>query len=189
MGMVSGVLADGSLQDLEIQALSTWLAERENLVSEWPCSAIASWVRSVCADGVIQENERQFLLENLKRLVATDFSQTGAMQADSTVLPIDDSKPVQFVGSVVVHTGRFLYGTRQRCESLSSSLGALPADSVSRKVRLVVIGAQASSGWITESYGRKIMAAVQLRDEGHEIQIVSERHWLETAQQLLGMRG
>lgn len=182
MGLVSGMVADTALHDLEIAFLSTWLAEHPTVTGSWPGSAITSWVREVCADGVVTEQERSYLLGNLQALANTDFSISGSASAEPLQLPIDDSKPLALTGARVVHTGVFLFGTRARCERLSAELGAIPIESVTRATDVLVIGTRVSPSWATESYGRKIMAAMQLMQSGHPIQIVSEQHWYQHAQ-------
>lgn len=182
MGIVTGIVADEALHDLEVQMLSTWLSGHPDVISHWPGCAIAGWVRSVCEDGIVTEEERSSLLKNLLVLAGNDFAQTGSVQPEPTQLPVDDDRAIQFSGSVIAHTGTFLYGTRAKCERLSSALGATPADTITRKTTVLVIGSQVTPTWISESYGRKIMTAVTLRDAGHPIHIVSERHWFGHAQ-------
>lgn len=183
MGIIGGIVADGTLHDRELQFLSTWISQHPESLDTWPGSAVVSWVRTAMADGVIDEAERALILANLQRLVGTDFESTGATAPEPTSLPVDDKDPFDPVGAVVVHTGTFLYGTRPRCERLSSLMGATPAGNVTKSVRLVVIGSMVTGSWVTESFGRKILAAVELQRKGHPLRIVSEAHWLQHAKQ------
>jgi eukaryotic-like serine/threonine-protein kinase len=80
-------------------------------------------------------------------------------------------------GRTVVFTGR---GTMERRElwKRARHARAHPVDRVSRDVDVVVVGGR-SPFWAAGAAGRKILAAVQLRDEGHRIQFVKESRFLQ----------
>jgi hypothetical protein len=42
----------------------------------------------------------------------------------------------------------------------------------------VVIGTKVSGAWVSQTYGRKIQAAVDAKQSGSKIAIVNEEHWL-----------
>lgn len=182
MGMVTGIVADEHLHDREIALLSTWLAEHREIAEQWPGSAIAAHLRLALADGIITEEERAHLLAVLSELAATDFAATGSATAEPMRLPIDDSQPVQWRDAGVVHTGEFMFGTRAQCERLTMALGGMPLDNVTKHTDVLVIGTRVSPHWLHESYGRKIMKAVDLRQRGASISIISEQRWLGMAQ-------
>lgn len=184
MGMVTGIVADAHLHDLEIALLSTWLAEHQEAAAQWPGCVIARQVREVLADGLVTDEERKHLLSVLGDLANTDFAATGSASSEPLNLPIDESREVKWMNAGVVHTGTFLYGTRAQCERLSMSLGAMPLDDVTRRTDVLVIGTRVSPSWRNESYGLKILKAAQLRESGHSIYIVSERYWFSKAQAL-----
>jgi hypothetical protein len=77
-----------------------------------------------------------------------------------------------------VITGRFAYGTRRKVFEVISGLGGLPGDSPpNRDTSYLVIGTFASRDWSNTNYGRKIEHAVELRESGSRISIISEEHW------------
>lgn len=43
---------------------------------------------------------------------------------------------------------------------------------------MLVIGAYATDSWAHSSFGRKIEKALEIREEGSQISIVSELHWV-----------
>jgi hypothetical protein len=56
--------------------------------------------------------------------------------------------------------------------------GGTPSDAApSRDSHYLVIGIFASRDWYNTNYGRKIERAVELRDSGSGIAIISEEHW------------
>lgn len=179
MGIVTGMVADGALNDMEIKMLSTWLASHPEATADFPGSVIARAVQDALEDGVITEAERAHLLKMLTGLASTDFSVTGSVNPEVTSLPIEDCVSIDFKNSMVCFTGEFLYGTRAACERLVLKVGAMCADNVSKKVDILVIGTRVAPDWAHTSFGRKIQRAVELQDAGHAIEIISEKRMME----------
>lgn len=184
-GLVLGMIADGEINDREIQMLSTWLTEHAEVAQAWPGSAIATHVRAVLADGVITAEERSSLLAALQSLTNSDFAETGAVAPEVAGLPYDEVCQILVQDAGLCLTGEFLYGTRASCEKLTEKAGGRVLGNVSKKVRYLVVGTHVSPNWLHESYGRKIQAAMELQATGHPIAVVSERRWMDsmTAQQ------
>ena len=75
-------------------------------------------------------------------------------------------------------TRRFAYGTRRKVSEAILTRGGIPTDSTpTRQTHYLVIGLFASRDWANTNYGRKIERAVELRDLGSGISIISEEHW------------
>lgn len=181
-GIVTGIVADGQLHDMEIQMLSTWLSANRTVTETWPGSAISALVSQVLADGHISEDERQHLLQSLQALVGNDFSQTGSVSTEVAVLPFDQGQIRFAPGQRLCFTGAFLFGTRSACEHLAERAGLETASSVSKKVHALVVGTHISPDWINTSYGLKIVKAMELKEQGHGILILHERDWLGSLQ-------
>lgn len=179
IGIVTGMIADGALNDLEIKMLSTWLRTHPEATADFPGSVIARAVADALEDGVITETERTHLLKMLSDLASTDFSVTGSVSPEVTSLPIEDCVSIDFRDSMVCFTGEFLYGTRAACERLVLKLGAMCSDNVSKKVDILVIGTRVAPDWAHTSFGRKIQRAVDLQENGHAIEIISEKRMME----------
>ena len=179
LGMVEGMIADDDLHEKEVQLLSTWFTENPVATTVWPGNIIAKKLRDVLADGVISSAERLHLLSALAQLTSSNFAETGSVTAEPSTLPIDDCVTVELRNAGVCLTGDFLYGTRAACERLVLRAGAMPMDTVTRKVDILVIGTQASPNWAHMNFGRKIQRAVELQEQGFAIEIISERRLLE----------
>lgn len=52
-------------------------------------------------------------------------------------------------------------------------------NSVSKKVHFLVVSSIGNDQWLHSSYGTKIKKAVELRNSGVPIAIISETHWQE----------
>lgn len=186
LGIVTGIVADSQLHNLEIQLLSTWLTENEYAASVWPGCVIAERVRAVLADGIVTDEERSHLLSTLQGMAACDFAATGSAAAEVIRLPLQDDGDVTLRDTHVCLTGEFIYGTRSNCERLCTHHGALPVASVSNKVLFLIVGTNVSPAWAHTSYGRKIEHALTMRQSGHPIRVISERRWSETITLLAG---
>lgn len=182
LAIVSGLVADDDLHDLEIEFLKVWLAEHQDVAQKWPGSAIGRAVDTVLADGHVSEEERAYLLTTLKELAATDFALTDAAGAERIAVPTDDAIKITLRDAVVCLAGEFLHGTRAACERLVEQAGAWPVRSVSKNVHYLVVGARVSPDWLQTPCGRDIQDAVDLQQAGHGIAIVSERRWIESFQ-------
>lgn len=179
MGIVTGIVSDGELTDKETLFLRTWLTEHDAVAETWPGSAIHRLVTEVLFDGVITPEERTHLLSNLAELVRTDFVHTGSALADGPTLPVNDTVTIDLPEAAVCHTGVFLFGTRAAVERATERAGGQPCENITRKTDVLVIGSRVSPNWLHTTYGRKIMAAKALQDEGTGIEIISEQRWLK----------
>lgn len=182
-GIITGIVADGHLHDMEIQMLSTWISANPEVSQRWPGSAIARHLSEVLADGVITPEERAHLLQTLQQLVGSDFADSGAVDSDVAALPFDDNAATPLKESRICLTGEFVYGTRSACEKLAEKAGSVPVSAVSKKVHYLVVGTNISPQWVNTSYGTKILRAMELKQDGHTIGILRERHWLDLLQQ------
>jgi len=176
IGIASGLIADGELNDREIQFLATWLAENRDLASVWPGEVIYKRVAEVLSDGVIASEERDYLQQCLTDLVGGAFAEDGAVPAEPTSLPLDSNTAVEISSASFCFTGQFLFGTRSACEKAVEHRGGRIA-SVGRKLDYLVIGELSSRDWKYSSFGTKIETAMKLKQEGVPLAIVGEAQW------------
>lgn len=177
IGIASGLIADGELNNKEIQFLSLWLSENQALASTWPGEVIYKRVREVLSDGVITAEERHYLQRSLTELVGGAFSDDGAIAAGATDLPIDQSAVVQIPDFTFCFTGQFLFGTRSACEQTVTQRGGR-VTSLNKKLNFLVVGELSSRDWKYSSFGTKIESAMKLKQEGVPLAIVTEAQWV-----------
>jgi NAD-dependent DNA ligase len=89
------------------------------------------------------------------------------------------SRATSLDGRTIVFTGR---GTMERVRlcRLARRAGAHPSSTVARRVDMLVVGGR-SPVWAAGAAGRKIMAALQLQEDGYDIRIVTEASFLAAA--------
>lgn len=177
IGIAQGLIADDHLADGEIYFLHKWLIANDAVRENPLISTLIVRIDEVLADGVIDEEERADLHSIIARLTASDF-EMGEL-AKSTTLPLTDPAPaVVFEGKRFCCTGTFTFGKRRDCEAAIAERGGVVA-SLTKKTDFMVVGAYATESWKYESFGNKILKAVEMQKKGTPIAIVSEEHWQE----------
>lgn len=88
---------------------------------------------------------------------------------------------MEWTGRMFLFTGTMAYGPRKACEALVVERGGSIAAGVSKKTHYLVIGSIGNEQWLHSSYGTKITKAVEIREVGANIAIVSEAHWQRAA--------
>jgi NAD-dependent DNA ligase len=179
LGLCSGILADGQLVDEEIRFLDTWLADNDDISSTWPGEVIFTRVRDILSDGIITEEEREYLKTTLSDLLGGTLEETGATSGIATRLPVDVIETIVISDKVFCFTGNFLYGTRKACERAILERGGETSSSIRTNLNYLVIGTLVSRDWAHTSHGRKIEKAIDYKNKGRPIQIVSEEQWVQ----------
>jgi len=180
IGLCRGVLADGHVCKAEAQFLADWLSRNAAVAHVYPFNKLIERLRDALADGVLDEEEEAALLHALVGLVGGEAAgEYGSQSASrSSDLPINapPPTPINYLAQFVV-TGTFAFGPRVRVIEEITKRGGTVNTAVSKKVSYLIVGDIGSRDWIHSSYGRKIEKAVQFRDEGCPIALVSEGHW------------
>lgn len=175
LGLAHGIVADGVVTQAEAEFLQKWLAAN-SVVSDNPVVAtLLARVNEMLVDRYLDAEESRELLETLRLFSAGDFELGETLKA--TRLPIDTPQPeLKFEGSRFCFTGTFAFGSRRHCEEAVVARGG-EVGSLVQSTRYLVIGIYATDSWAHSAFGRKIERAVDWRDRGLPISIVSEEHW------------
>lgn len=176
-GLCKGMASDYHLSDQEISYLNWFLSTNAALKSNYPGKHLYSLVQSILSDGVITEDERLSLLEEITAFTGSNISE-GIVDGYSTTSPVDLVEQFYPENSKVCLTGKFLCGTRRQCEADLIKLGCTISDRVTQDLDYLIIGALSSKDWKFQSFGRKIELAIDYRDsKGAPLKILSEEHW------------
>ena len=177
LGIITGIVADGTLHDLEVKMLHTWLTDNKDAANTWPGSSIVAVIEAALEDGSIDAEERAQLLKLLTGLSTNQFADTGSASPEVIALPVDDECIVNLKNARVCLTGEFAHGPRSLCEQLTEQAGAELRNTVNGKTDYLVLGANASPSWAHTSFGRKIQQAIEAQREGCKVKIISEERW------------
>jgi NAD-dependent DNA ligase len=177
LGLVKGVLADGTVSQDEAALLAQWLGTHPDAMDTWPASIIATRLQRIFADGRVTSEEQEDLRELLSDVVG---GRAGIVASDnaSTELPLDRPPPsILFLDRTFVLTGKFAFGPRTACQGTVERAGGKCEGDVTMRTDYLIIGTFGSRDWVHSSYGRKIEKAVQYRTRGKTVFIVGEDHW------------
>jgi NAD-dependent DNA ligase len=181
LGITKGLLADGKIVEEEARYLNHWVAVHPDAITRWPIEVLAPRLRQIFADGMIDEAERADLADLLTSIAGGKAGVIAGEDA-TTALPLDVPPPaIVWAGSVFVFTGKFAFGTRTACEMKVEERGGICEDNITQRTRYLVLGTFGSRDWVQTSFGRKIEAAVKLKDRGFPLAIVNEEHWAHAA--------
>lgn len=85
-------------------------------------------------------------------------------------------------GKVCCLTGDFAYGDKKSVEALIAQNGGTCSSSVTKKTNILIIGELGSAAWSHGSYGTKYVKAKEWQSKGVEIEILTEKEFLERLQ-------
>lgn len=180
IGLSKGITADGKVDQAEAEYLLTWLAQ--NSQSRNPVILnLLTKVSDMLEDGFLDGEESDELLSILHSISGenTEFDEV----AKPSTLPVCTPPPkIIFDNKTFLFTGTCVFGTRKQCQEAIESLGGINAKSVSKGLDYLVIGTYVTDSWAHETYGRKIEKAMEYRDSGVPISIITEEHWLNESQ-------
>ncbi|MEZ9513820.1 BRCT domain-containing protein [Vibrio splendidus] len=179
IGLSKGLIADGEVVHAEAEFLHGWLIQNQH--SEHPIILnLLNRVAEMLEDGILDSEESHELLALLQSL-GGELGEVGEM-AKTTSLPIDHPAPkISFEDCNFLCTGTFAYGKRKDCEEAIENLGGKISKGINKSLNYLVLGTYVSESWAHESYGRKIEKAMLYRDQGQDLIIITEEHWLQQA--------
>lgn len=188
VGLCKGVIADGDVNDAEARFLLDWLDRHPAIARAWPGSELAQALSRVMEEGADQSAAEGELLRVAAAMAgATTFDQPLEVGSGSTALPLDDPPPaVVFPGKVFCFTGRFELAARAAAAEMTEALGGAVVKKPTKKTSYLVIGAAGSRDWLHSTHGLKILRAMELRDQGVPLAIISELVWRAACEQGLG---
>jgi len=177
IGLSKGLIADGVVDQAGAEFLMSWLVQSRQASDNPIIMNLLDKVSSILEDGIL-DTEESVELVNILRAISGESSELGEL-AKTTSLPIDNPLPsVIFNDSSFLFTGTFAFGTRKQCKDAIESLGGLNTKNVTKSLDYLVLGTYVTDSWIHENFGRKIEKAVEYRDAGVPIVIISEEHWV-----------
>ncbi|KAB2838750.1 MAG: NAD-dependent DNA ligase [Burkholderiales bacterium] len=176
VGIAQGLVCDAQLNDVEIGFLNAWLSANESISHTWPGDIIRERVRCVLADGLITEDERDYLLATLNKLVGGTLEQLEKA-AHVSDLMFDAPPSICFSMRSFCLTGDFVFGPRECCIQAIERRGGSVLSGVTRKLDYLVVGSLGSIEWKHGSFGTKVEKALALKRDGYGIFLVQEDHW------------
>jgi NAD-dependent DNA ligase len=177
VGLVHGVIADGTVSGEEAERLAEWTRAHPTIAARWPANLLTRRLEGIFRDGRMDARERRHLAALLAQL-AGNPAGLGAGFTLATDLPVDRPEPdVVFEGRTFVFGGEMAYGPTHACEREAQDLGGSCDRAVTRRTDYLVIGALAAADWSQAEFGPLVDEAVQHRARGVPIAIITEECW------------
>ncbi|MCR4288035.1 MAG: BRCT domain-containing protein [Deltaproteobacteria bacterium] len=187
IGLCKGIQADGVVHPDEARFLANWLKKSRGVIRIWPATILNNRIKRIFLGGAVDEDEAKELLEVLYEITGCKPSDeiidktTGEIIENltymSTLLPLDEpAPPVEFKDKSFCLTGKFCYGPRKKCETEILKRGG-KIWSTPVRTDYLVLGLFGSRDWKHSTHGLKIKNAIELKEKGQHISIISEEHW------------
>lgn len=177
-GLLAGVMADGTLNEMEVRELRDWLASHEHLAGSWPYDEILSVARAALANGPLKKRERLVLEHSFADFVLTPHRKTVSnefLDEDLSFMGVCVSCPIiVFEEKLFCFTGESKRADRGHLTRIVEQLGGVVKNGMSQGIDYLVVGADGNPCWAYACYGRKIEQAVKLRKSGFKVVIVHE---------------
>ena len=180
IGIAAGITADGCINQKEATFLKNWIKSNLIHLDDPVVNILYRRLDDMLRDNILDPDESLELLSLLKQFTGI---HEGSVQLFSTPasLPLNSPPPtLSWEDRTFILTGTMAYGPRKDCEALIIERGGRIGCSVSKKVNFLIIGSIGNDQWMHTSYGFKIKKAVELRETGFPIAIISEEHWQQT---------
>lgn len=185
-GIFHGILADNEITDVEIKNLENWLFDNEDLIGIYPFDEIEALIMGITEDGVITEQERNYLKLFLSDFVkekdskTINFDEINKLRNEITISGICTINPlIEFKDKQFCFTGISKNFKRKDLEEKINKLGGIYRDNITQKTDYLIIGEDSNPCWAYSCYGRKVEKAVNMRKEGSKISIVKEIDFID----------
>ena len=160
-GYLMGITADGVLTDDEVLGLKSWMDDNRSLAGNYPFDVVMTSLTRVLEDGVIEQEELDYLHSLYKRFTAP------VENAEHDIICSLDGKHCCV-------TGEFDYGERKAVEQFITEHGGICDKGVKKATDYVIVGSKGSDAWKHGNYGGKVKKAMELKEKGVSISIISE---------------
>lgn len=178
LGLISGIVSDDQINADEFAYLIEWLNKHADLIDEATVKSVVAKMVEFSALDQVTPSDEEALVSFLKQTVGIRFLETGAADVHPMDHIADSIESMNHERAAICFTGVFNTGTRKEVEAIAIKLGATPRQDPSKSIHYVVIGSQVSPDWKHTSFGRKIQKAIELRESGHPLIILTEKEWV-----------
>ena len=158
-GILDGIVCNQKVNQKEIENLNIWLRQNDYLKDVYPYDKVLLEVNKVLEDGILTEEESNYIFDTFNEIVNPDFS---------------DDENIDFNGKTFCLTGEFKCATKQEISKKLQELGGIEKTGVSSKLDYLIVGGVGSDAWKFGKIGGKQAKAQELNEKGANIKIIDE---------------
>jgi hypothetical protein len=175
-GYLAGIIADGVINEAELESLAAWIDEHGHLRCCWPYDELESIITHVMRDGVLDAQEHEALMQFFGEFAPTRQRKSiGVLDRGLSVSGVCAMCPeVLFADHVFCFTGSSERGPRNYLAGVVEQLGGRFHPRLTNETNYLVVGADGNPCWAYACYGRKVEDAVNRRRNGQHLMIVHE---------------
>ncbi len=178
IGILKGVLSDKLLVDTEVKFLSDWLESNTFASKDWPGCVLHERIIRALGNDNLDSEELEEIKTIIESIVRGGKDNEPAIDL-TTDLPIDKPTPkIIFKDKVFCFTGKLIWGKRLDAEQAIINKGG-KISKINKTLNYLVLGKISSRDWKHSTHGLKILKAVQHKENGVNISIISEKDWAE----------
>ncbi|NJJ39559.1 exonuclease domain-containing protein [Paenibacillus apii] len=160
-GILKGIIGDGLIRQEEADALKSWMEQHSGLSGNYPFNKIYEALVQILRDGRITAEEESALLSLIEGYV-------------NPKIAADMEESIDLNGKVCCLTGTFIRGTKAELERLIVQRGGSCVPGLTKAVHYLIVGGEGSTNWAYGNFGGKIKKALEMKDKGSCIEIISE---------------
>lgn len=164
-GILSGITADGEINEEEIDFLNHWLDEHLFLRKTWLFDEIYRVTKEIVFTRHLSPNLLSEI-QKITNMVASDLGETDNSKLIENIKLDTEHSEIVIEGKSFCITGNSLYNTRREIVEMIESNGGVAMTAVSSKTNYLLICDEKNSCWAFASYGRKVEKALQLQSSG-----------------------
>ncbi len=131
-GILDGIVCNQKVNQKEIENLNIWLRQNDYLKDVYPYDKVLLEVNKVLEDGILTEEESNYIFDTFNEIVNPDFS---------------DDENIDFNGKTFCLTGEFKCATKQEISKKLQELGGTEKKGVSSKLDYLIVGGVGSDAW------------------------------------------
>lgn len=158
-GILDGIVCNQKVNQKEIENLNIWLRQNDYLKDVYPYDKVLLEVNKVLEDGILTEEESNYIFDTFNEIVNPDFS---------------DDENIDFNGKTFCITGEFKCATKQEISKKLQELGGTEKKGVSSKLDYLIVGGVGSDAWKFGKIGGKQAKAQELNEKDANIKIIDE---------------
>lgn len=177
-GILGGIVSDGIISKEELEGLSKWIDDNEHLKGYWPFDELEAIILEVLRDGIIDEQEHNFLKTFFADFLKTDKHKVITFPLNEIGKDIKGicavCPEIILENSKFCFTGKFKDIPRAELKNVVKKHNGHFTNSVTQDLDYLVIGSEGNTAWVFSCYGRKVEKAIDLRKQGKKIIIAHE---------------
>jgi len=183
IGLCKGIISSGDITTANAEFMLSWLTANPIISENWMGEELYKTLINYLSDGIIDASEEENLIILLTKITGSPSVNLNGENA-TTTLPLCPNPPSNIIidGHDFVITGNFKHSTRKGVTDYIEQRGGSIKKTPSGNTDYLILGETGSAAWVQSNSGRKIQRAVEVRQAGNKIRIISEEHFFKTTQ-------